>query len=102
MRQELEYGELLRSNWKFKSPPSEAGAPPPKLESQSPFSYVIPSPHSTMAAIGPDEIRTLEQMRQRLQTLNGSLSALLTNFYEVQPLPTWCDSPVIKALDIMA
>jgi mediator of RNA polymerase II transcription subunit 8, fungi type len=43
-----------------------------------------------MAAIGPDEIRTLEQIRQRLQTLNSSITALQTNFYEVQPLPTWC------------
>ena len=42
-----------------------------------------------MAALGPDEIRTLEQIRQRLQTLNSSLNALQTNFYEAQPLPTW-------------
>ncbi len=42
-----------------------------------------------MAELGPDEIRTLEQIRQRLQTLNSSLTALQTNFYEVQPLPTW-------------
>lgn len=42
-----------------------------------------------MAAIGPDEIRTLEQIRQRLQTLNSSLNSLQTNFYEAQPLPTW-------------
>jgi Mediator of RNA polymerase II transcription complex subunit 8 len=42
-----------------------------------------------MAAIGPDEIKTLEQIRQRLQTLNSSLTALLTNFYEAQPLPAW-------------
>ena len=54
-----------------------------------------------MAAIGPDEIRTLEQMRQRLQTLNGSLGSLLTNFYEAQPLPTWYEFHYIiqKELD---
>lgn len=42
-----------------------------------------------MGTLGPDEIKSLEQVRQRLQTLNSSLGALQTDFYETQPLPTW-------------
>ena len=47
-----------------------------------------------MATLEPDEIKTLEQIRQRLQTLNSSLTALQANFYDVLPLPTWCASMI--------
>jgi len=46
-----------------------------------------------MAALGQDEIRMLEQTRQRLLALHTSLTALQQDLFTQQPLPSWYDEP---------
>ena len=53
------------------------------------------SPHvrfyriSIMASLSQDDIKALEQTRQRLLRLYTSLTALQQNVFEQQPLPSW-------------
>jgi mediator of RNA polymerase II transcription subunit 8 len=42
-----------------------------------------------MASLSQDDIKTLEQTRQRLLRLYTSLTALQQNALEQQPLPSW-------------
>ena len=50
-----------------------------------------------MTDIGLEDVKTLEQIRQRMQTVNSSFNALLSSLQDSQPLPTWCvgrESPI--------
>jgi hypothetical protein len=42
----------------------------------------------------PDQIKTLEQSRQRLVQLTHSLGSLITSLNQSDPLPSWCDLPL--------
>jgi Mediator of RNA polymerase II transcription complex subunit 8 len=42
-----------------------------------------------MASLSQDDIKALEQTRQRLLRLHTSLTALQQNVFEQQPLPSW-------------
>lgn len=42
-----------------------------------------------MAAPAPDQIKVLEQSRQRLAQLTRSLASLITSLNQGEPLPPW-------------
>lgn len=43
-----------------------------------------------MTTPSPDQIKTLEQSRQRLVQLTHSLGSLITSLNQFDPLPSWC------------
>lgn len=43
-----------------------------------------------MTTPSPDQIKTLEQSRQRLVQLTHSLGSLITSLNQSDPLPSWC------------
>lgn len=43
----------------------------------------------TMATLSPQDIRVLEQPRQRLAQLTSSLASLQQQMHTIEPLPPW-------------
>jgi len=47
-----------------------------------------------MATLTSDQIKVLEQSRQRLVQLTRSLGSLIASLNQSDPLPPWCAAPL--------
>lgn len=51
---------------------------------------------SKMASLNQDQIKILEQSRQRLVQLTRSLASLIGSLNQSDPLPSWLHPPQLK------
>ena len=49
-----------------------------------------------MATLTSDQIKVLEQSRQRLVQLTRSLGSLIASLNQSDPLPPWCAAPKLQ------